>query len=196
MQTTNLANTAKRWAVILAGGDGARLQSLTRMISGDDRPRQFCSLFGEPTLPELTKRCIGLLFPPEQTLTIRIRPHDRFDVPLQDSQSNKFLVQPKNKETAAAIIHGLLRATQFSLEAFAALFPSDYYFSKDLKVTVVALHSDRLLVSQVSDFVWNDLGEAFRALSAIRRETGLNFALPGRRAAAVGVGTQFADPGL
>jgi hypothetical protein len=30
------------WAVILAGGDGVRLRSLTRGITGDDRPKQFC----------------------------------------------------------------------------------------------------------------------------------------------------------
>lgn len=33
------------WAVILAGGDGTRLQPLTRLISGDGRPKQFCPMF-------------------------------------------------------------------------------------------------------------------------------------------------------
>jgi hypothetical protein len=32
------------WAVILAGGDGTRLSSFTRLITGDDRPKQFCPL--------------------------------------------------------------------------------------------------------------------------------------------------------
>ena len=35
-----------RWAVVLAGGDGTRLQSLTLKIAGDQRPKQFCSFFG------------------------------------------------------------------------------------------------------------------------------------------------------
>jgi threonine dehydrogenase-like Zn-dependent dehydrogenase len=30
---------SERWAVILAGGDGTRLQSMTRSITGDDRPK-------------------------------------------------------------------------------------------------------------------------------------------------------------
>ena len=34
-------NASDRWAVILAGGDGTRLQSMTRTITGDDRPKQF-----------------------------------------------------------------------------------------------------------------------------------------------------------
>jgi hypothetical protein len=31
-----------RWAVILASGDGTRLRSFTRSITGDERPKQFC----------------------------------------------------------------------------------------------------------------------------------------------------------
>ncbi len=31
-------------AIILAGGDGTRLRSLTREIAGDDRPKQFQTL--------------------------------------------------------------------------------------------------------------------------------------------------------
>src|SRR5687767_9915461 len=33
---------ANRYAVVLAGGDGTRLRSITKMIAGDDRPKQFC----------------------------------------------------------------------------------------------------------------------------------------------------------
>lgn len=32
--------------IILAGGDGTRLRSLTRRLTGDDRPKQFCALLG------------------------------------------------------------------------------------------------------------------------------------------------------
>jgi len=39
-----------RWGIILAGGDGVRLRSLTRFICGDDRPKQFCPPLGEGTL--------------------------------------------------------------------------------------------------------------------------------------------------
>jgi mannose-1-phosphate guanylyltransferase len=39
-----------RWAMILAGGDGMRLRSLTRQIAGDERPKQFCPVIGGRTL--------------------------------------------------------------------------------------------------------------------------------------------------
>ena len=44
-----------RWAVVLAGGDGTRLQSLTLKIAGDQRPKQFCSFFGGETLLAQTR---------------------------------------------------------------------------------------------------------------------------------------------
>jgi len=37
---------ALRWGIVLAGGDGTRLQSLVKLICGEERPKQFCPLFG------------------------------------------------------------------------------------------------------------------------------------------------------
>jgi mannose-1-phosphate guanylyltransferase len=43
-------------AVILAGGEGARLRALTRELAGDDRPEQFCRVLGADMLLEQTRR--------------------------------------------------------------------------------------------------------------------------------------------
>ena len=48
------------WAVILAGGDGTRLKSLSRKITGDERPKQFCPVFGDMTLLEETQRRVAI----------------------------------------------------------------------------------------------------------------------------------------
>jgi hypothetical protein len=60
------------WAVILAGGDGTRLNSLTRRITGDDRPKQFCPITGDLTLVEETQRRVALELAKERTLFLRI----------------------------------------------------------------------------------------------------------------------------
>jgi hypothetical protein len=44
------------WSLVLAGGDGRRLRPLTRRISGDERPKQFCKVLGQETLVEQTLR--------------------------------------------------------------------------------------------------------------------------------------------
>jgi mannose-1-phosphate guanylyltransferase len=58
------------WAVILAGGDGTRLKALTRRISGDDRPKQFCRILGHETLLEQTRRRVLLEVAPQRTIYV------------------------------------------------------------------------------------------------------------------------------
>ena len=58
----------RRWGVVLGGGDGTRLLGLTRLVSGDDRPKQFCSLFGGETLLEQTRIRAERSIPAERVL--------------------------------------------------------------------------------------------------------------------------------
>ena len=122
-------SSSDRWAVILAGGDGTRLQSLTRTISGDDRPKQFCPIIGGRTLLDQTSRRVALSVAPQQTLTVVTRTHERFYKPLKYVKGS--LVQPENKGTAPAILFSLLRIAQLSPSATVAFFPSDHYFADD-----------------------------------------------------------------
>ena len=74
-------------AIILAGGDGARLRSLTRAIAGDDRPKQFCPVVGDGTLLDQTCRRVALA----------------------DCAPDAIVTQPANRGTAPAIFYALLR---------------------------------------------------------------------------------------
>ena len=56
------------WAVILAGGDGTRLKSLTRRITDDERPKQFCPVIGDMTLVEETQKRVAFELAKERTV--------------------------------------------------------------------------------------------------------------------------------
>jgi mannose-1-phosphate guanylyltransferase len=124
-----------RWAIILAGGDGTRLRSFTRSITGDERPKQFCPIFGGKTLLDQTRDRVALSVPREKTLLVVTESHEEFYKPLADNTAtrNGLLVQPVNKGTAPAILYSLLRVAAASPEAVVAIFPSDHYFSDDDK---------------------------------------------------------------
>ncbi len=121
-----------RWAVILAGGDGTRLQSMTRVITGDDRPKQFVPVLGGATLLEQTRRRVALSVMPAQTVIVVTQKHQPFYSALaQQISPGLLLQQPGNKGTAPAILYALLRVATRSPKAIVALFPSDHYFSED-----------------------------------------------------------------
>lgn len=123
---------ANRRAVILAGGDGTRLKSLTRAISGDERPKQFCPLMKGESLLELTQKRTARLIKPEHTFFSLTKKHERFFEPLrQDVKRENLVVQPSNKGTAPAILYSLLRVAAQTPQATVAFFPSDHYFSDD-----------------------------------------------------------------
>jgi mannose-1-phosphate guanylyltransferase len=120
------------WAIILAGGDGTRLQSMTRAITGDNRPKQFVPVVGRSTLLDQTRRRVALSIDASRTLVVVTEKHRRFYEPLANELSSGLLVeQPVNKGTAPAILYALLRVATKSPNAIVALFPSDHFFAGD-----------------------------------------------------------------
>ena len=89
-----------RWGGVLAGGDGVRLRELTRLIVGDDRPKQFCPLFGECTLLAQARQRAERSIGSERILFALTGAHqDYYLEDLGDCPSQR-VVQPRNKGTA------------------------------------------------------------------------------------------------
>jgi mannose-1-phosphate guanylyltransferase len=130
----NRCDRAQEWGVILAGGDGTRLKSLTRRIVGDERPKQFCPVLGKATLLEQTQRRTARELAGERTLYALNRFHEPYYMPLVGNQSaSNLVVQPRNRGTAPAILYSLLRIAVIDPDALVAFFPSDHYISDNEK---------------------------------------------------------------
>jgi mannose-1-phosphate guanylyltransferase len=121
-----------RWAVVLAGGDGTRLQSLTLKISGDLRPKQFCSIFGGKSLLSQTWQRLEPLFRSDRTMFVLTRAHERFyREELPASENLCMFVQPENRGTGVAIAAAILRIIRSDIDAIVAFFPCDHYYTDD-----------------------------------------------------------------
>ncbi len=152
-RTKKLCQTEHEWAVIMAGGDGNRLKSLTRRITGDERPKQFCSVLGGATLLEETRRRTALALAKERTLFVVNQLHRRYYEPLlADTYAPNVIPQPRNVGTAPAILYSLLRVRVTDPNAVVAFFPSDHYvsdngkFMSEVRTALDAAHANREIV--------------------------------------------------
>jgi mannose-1-phosphate guanylyltransferase len=124
---------SRRWGVILAGGDGKRLRPLTRLVTGDDRPKQFCPLLdGGKTLLDQTRLRTARVVSTGQTLFVLNRCHrNLYRRQLRGVPSSRLVVQPANRGTLPAILWSLARVLQLDERAIVGFFPSDHYYSRE-----------------------------------------------------------------
>ena len=107
-----------------------RLRSLTRAVTGDDRPKQFCPLLDGKTLLAHTRERTAHKISPDRTLFVLMRAHERFYADeLAEVPPARMVVQPCNRGTLPATIYPLLRIMKTDPEAVVAFFPSDHYYS-------------------------------------------------------------------
>jgi len=124
---------SKGAAIILAGGEGARLRSLTSRITGHDGlPKQFCAVLGDETLLEQTLRRVSLGIESRRTLVAVTRAHESFYRPiLAGVPPRNLVVQPQNRGTAPAILYSLFRLAEIASQTQVAIVPSDYFVRDD-----------------------------------------------------------------
>ena len=126
---------ARRWGIILAGGDGTRLKNLTRLVCGDDRPKQFCPLVGKDTLVEQTRKRAERCISSEQILFLLTRSHSAFYLNERGLRPSQRIVQPANNGTAPPILYSLLSIQQSDKDAIAAILPCDHHYSDEQAFT-------------------------------------------------------------
>ena len=130
------------WAILLAGGDGARLQPLTRRISGDARPKQFCALIEGETLLARTQRRVTLAIRSDRQVVIVNRDHAPFFGNLPETLlPGRLVVQPANRGTAAGILYPLLAVRDLAGDVPVAIFPTDHDVGDDRGLTLAVEHA-------------------------------------------------------
>lgn len=118
------------WGLVLAAGDGKRLQSYIRHTRGADLPKQYINLVGPRSMLEHTFDRAEQLIPPKRILTVVGQHHLRHgEVRRQLAQrpGENVIVQPDNKETGPGIFLPLMHLYKRSPEAIVAVFPSDHF---------------------------------------------------------------------
>ena len=71
----SLREPIHEWAIVLAGGDGVRLQELSCKVSGDCQPKQFCEFVGGKSLLAHARDRLQPLFSDENTFFVLNHAH-------------------------------------------------------------------------------------------------------------------------
>ena len=128
--------TQHPWAIVLAGGDGTRLQGLTREIDGDARPKQFSRIFGDQSLLSHTRGRLKPIFGDDRLMFVVTKKHDSFYAEeLADVDPSRVLEQPANRGTGVAIIAALLQLLEHEVDDIVGIFPSDHYYADNAAFT-------------------------------------------------------------
>jgi mannose-1-phosphate guanylyltransferase len=121
------------WAVVLAGGDGDRVASITRDQDGRAVPKQFWSCSGRPPMVRWALARARRIAPVPQVLVVVTEAHRRFcQRHLADVPRHNILVQPENRGTAAGVLRALVEIQSRGNTATpVVLLPSDHYVDEE-----------------------------------------------------------------
>ena len=143
----------KPWVVVLAGGQGTRLQSFLRQVLGTERPKQFCRIIGSRSMLRHTWDRGSQLQHPIRMVTVITAGQERF-LEEEDVIPGHVLVQPANKDTAPGLLLPLLWIAQRDPDATVVVFPADHFIWEEARflahvraaVEAAACFRDRLVV--------------------------------------------------
>src|SRR6187549_3062564 len=93
-----------RWSVVLAGGRGTRLASLTT-VAGETVPKQYCSLAGGPSMLRRAIWRAEAIAGRDRVLVVVTAAQRRWwESELRDVAPCNVLVQPVDRGTAAGVL--------------------------------------------------------------------------------------------
>ena len=146
------------WAVVLAGGNGTRLQSFVRNVLGSNRPKQFCRIIGTRSMLRHTWDRAARVVSPHRVLTVVTAGQEHYlEVEVCLGVPSTVVVQPADRGTAAGLLLPLLWIARHSPVAAVVVFPADHFiweedrFEQHIRAALALLQylPDRLILMGV-----------------------------------------------
>ncbi|MEJ2108993.1 MAG: sugar phosphate nucleotidyltransferase [Acidobacteriota bacterium] len=116
------------WAIILAGGNGKRIQTLTHRWKGRHVPKQYCAFVGSRTMLEHTiDRANMLVSPKRQKILIASEHQQEARSHLNGYWPGRVIVQPKNCDTLPGIFLPITYVHKHDRSATVIVYPTDHF---------------------------------------------------------------------
>jgi mannose-1-phosphate guanylyltransferase len=161
------------WSIILAGGNGERLQPTIHDWFGHPKPKQYCTFVGTRSMLQHTIDRADRLGDPERRIMVIAQAHQHLAwEQIGHRGLGTVISQPVNRDTAAGIFLPLTYVRARDEKATVVVYPSDHFvdpedrFSELVQRAVCATDwlSDRVVLLGVSpdrlegDYGWIQVG--------------------------------------
>lgn len=122
------------WRVVLAGGEGKRLENYVRQLPGECLPKQYVSFIGTRSMLQHTLNRVERLIPRRHILTIITERH-LLSAEVRRQLSNRapgtVIAQPENKGTGLGMLLPLTYLYKRCPDAIVVVFPSDHFILEE-----------------------------------------------------------------
>lgn len=125
---SQLPSQGHQWAIILAGGEGSRMQPFINLWQGRYRPKQYCTFVGTRSMLKHTIDRSTQLVSPDRVVTVIGSGHqDYIDAGEHLSIPGRLVEQPRSRQTAPGVFLPLTYIIAADPDATALIFPADHY---------------------------------------------------------------------
>jgi mannose-1-phosphate guanylyltransferase len=124
--------------LVLAGGEGKRLQPFIKSLGKGTLPKQYVDFIGSRSMLEHTLERAEKIIPPERVLTVITESHLQYPEARQQCSirpKDTVIVQPENKETGPGLLLSLMYLYKRYPDSVVLVLPSDHFIG----------HEDRLI---------------------------------------------------
>ncbi|MGZ8423320.1 MAG: sugar phosphate nucleotidyltransferase [Nitrospira sp.] len=161
------------WSIVLANGNGDRVDSFVHRWLGRPQPKQYCAFVGTRSMFQHTVDRAAKVTSPTRTVTVVARAHRQEALTqLGTRQMGTLLFEPANRNTAAGIFLPLTYIRARDPGATVVVFPSDHFVHPEDHYLETVRHAvrtaerltDRLVLLGVSpdrlelDYGWIERG--------------------------------------
>jgi mannose-1-phosphate guanylyltransferase len=113
---------------VLAGGRGERLATFVKRTFGHTKPKQFCTFVGTRSMLEHTLDRADEISAPQHKVTVLAEEHYQAGwAQMSKGRPGKVVVQPLNRDTAAAVFVGVTHVRASDPDALLVICPSDHF---------------------------------------------------------------------
>jgi len=131
-QMRRMSSSEHLWGIILAGGEGKRLQDFILKRYGIERPKQYSAIVGKRSMLRHTLDRVEKIIPAKQLQIVVNRKHRNYvQEEIKERERKSILVAPENRESAASVYLALSHIYFRDPEAVVAIFPSDHFIGEE-----------------------------------------------------------------